>query len=427
MNILLTGASGFIGHRLYIRLREQGHDVCAAVHNPVAFKNRFPDAKAIRVDYARDQHVSAWLPRLQGVDLVINAVGIISETPTQSFEDLHQNTPCALFAACSQAGVTKVVQISALGADPSAQSEYHRTKAATDLYLSGMELDWLILRPSIVYGPGAKSTAFFQALAALPFTPLLERGEQLIQPIHVNDLVRAVLLFTEQKAPTQAVVDLVGPDAISFRDYLQCWRRWLGLGSLRSVDVPLNLALCAAKLSGKINAGFITEQNLSMLAQGNTASVAGLRKQFDFTPQHLQKHLLQNPAQDADYCQATLYFMPHILLAAIALLWITTGLCSLGLYPTDASMAILAQAGIYGAAATVLLYAGGLLDLFLGLAMLRKQWLKPALYGQLVVTVVYTLIISYLLPNLWLHPFGPVTKNLPVMASTICLLVMTRR
>ncbi|WP_299197201.1 SDR family oxidoreductase [uncultured Amphritea sp.] len=427
MNILLTGASGFIGQHLYIRLRQEGHRVVAAIREAEQFKMVFADAETIAVDYSRDHSANAWLPRLSGIDIVINAVGIIQQTAFQRFSDLHQKAPSALFDACELAGVRRVMQISALGAEAGATSQYHQSKFAADQHLAAKALDWAILRPSIVYGPGAKSTGFFRALAALPVTPLVNAGEQLIQPVHIDDLVTAVIVCIEEELAVKAEIDLVGPEPLSFKAYLQCQRQWLGLGDLRPLSIPYRLARPLVKMGGLLKIGPVNSESLDMLIQGNTAPVAPLVEHLGFIPRSVENELKRTPSQVADRWYAGLYFMPGVLRGCIALLWIMTGLCSLLLYPEVKSLDILSQAGIEGVPATLSLYMGGAIDLLLGLAMFSNRWMKPALIGQLLLTVTYTLIISCLLPELWLHPFGPVTKNLPLITATLCLLVIWRK
>ena len=117
MNILLTGASGFIGSHLLRRLHAAGHRITACVRQPQAAARRFAGADDIACDFSRDTPEAAWLPRLEGIDVVINAVGIIRETRRQTFTALHSATPEALFRAAARCGVKKVIQISALGAD----------------------------------------------------------------------------------------------------------------------------------------------------------------------------------------------------------------------------------------------------------------------------------------------------------------------
>ena len=149
MHILITGANGFIGGHLLMALRQMGHEVTGCVRNPQAAKIRWPDAGFIQADFSRDRAVADWLPRLRNVDLVINAVGIIREHGSQRFDRLHRDAPIALFRACAETGVRRVIQISALGADESAFSQYHLSKKAADDLLAGLDLEWTILMPSI--------------------------------------------------------------------------------------------------------------------------------------------------------------------------------------------------------------------------------------------------------------------------------------
>ncbi|TCK09233.1 NAD(P)H-binding protein [Marinobacterium mangrovicola] len=427
MNILLCGSNGFIGKNLYQYLTANGHHVRAAVRNAENFQRYYPEADTVQVDFRRDHDIGSWLPRLEDIDLVINAVGIIRETGTQRFEDIHQNAPCSLFDACVEARVRRVIQISALGADRHAESNYHLSKRAADRHLSKCDLDWTILRPSIVYGPGAKSTELFKALAALPLTPLVGHGEQLIQPIYIKDVAKAISLCLEADTTVHKHIDLVGPQSISFAALLSLHRNWLGLGALRPLPIKYPVALKLGKLAGKLGNAPVTEETVAMLARGNTSDVSAFVQAFKFTPRSPSDELGQHPAQTADRWYSSLFFMPWLLRWCIALVWVVTGVCSLGIYPESESLKILEQAGITGALATLLLYGGGLVDLAIGLMMLFDRWIKSVLVIQLSIMMIYTLIITGLLPELWLHPFGPVTKNLPMAAATLCLLAMTRK
>ncbi|MGD8939148.1 MAG: SDR family NAD(P)-dependent oxidoreductase, partial [Gammaproteobacteria bacterium] len=177
MNILITGASGFIGQHLLKACLDHGHQVTACVRDTAQVQHYYPQAQVIQCDFAKDNDISVWLPRLTNIDVVINAVGIIQQRGTNTFDALHTHTPCALFKASEISHVSKVIQISALGADDTAFSQYHLSKKAADDFLSSLDLDWTILMPSLVYGPGAKSLRLFKAMAALPVTPLVCKGE----------------------------------------------------------------------------------------------------------------------------------------------------------------------------------------------------------------------------------------------------------
>ncbi len=164
MKILLTGATGFIGSHLKAALEELKHAVTAC-------------SRGTGVDYTRMRTPEAWKELVEGVEVVINAVGIIAESKKQSFEVLHKRAPIALFQACEQAKVERIIQISALGVDGNAFTPYQLSKKAADDALRALNIPSVILRPSLVYGKGGASMAMFQHLASLPIIPLVGDGQ----------------------------------------------------------------------------------------------------------------------------------------------------------------------------------------------------------------------------------------------------------
>jgi uncharacterized protein YbjT (DUF2867 family) len=110
MKILVCGGHGFIGAAVVQKLRRAGHTVYRGVR-------RVQGEQDIRFDYSDSSDSLHWRKRVEGFDAVINAVGILVERRGQSFDAIHRRAPCALFEACLQAGVGRVIQVSALGAD----------------------------------------------------------------------------------------------------------------------------------------------------------------------------------------------------------------------------------------------------------------------------------------------------------------------
>ena len=98
----------------------------------------------------------------------------------------------------------------------------------------------------------------------------------------------------------------------------------------------------------------------------------------------------------------------------LAVVWLVSGALSLGIYPQRASLELLAELGLHGTPALLALYGGALLDLLLGILTLLRP--APLLWRtQAAVILCYTAIITLWLPHYWLHPFGPVLKNLPIL------------
>ena len=427
MNVLITGASGFIGSHITHALIKDGHTVTVCVRNSKLAQQHWPSVHAITTDFSKDHQVSGWLPRLDGIDVVINAVGIIRETGSQTFEALHTAAPCALFKACEKAGVKRVIQISALGADETAFSQYHLSKRAADECLMELHLNWSILMPSIVYGPGAKSMAFFRALASLPLTPIIDKGDQPVQPIHIDDLIQAVLQIIQPETSGQHRIELVGPKAIKIKEIYSKLRHWLGSGSARFISLPYQLTLIAGRLGGFFGNTPMTTESVQMLRKGNTADVTPFIKQFGFEPISFEQALINTPAQQADRWHAGLYFLKPLLRFSIAFIWIFTGIVSAFVFPIEQSYTMLAKAGITGIWAPIMLYGAAATDLALGLATLMAYRLPIVVSIQVSVIILYSIIITFSQPEQWIHPFGPVSKNIPFIVATLTMLVLEKK
>lgn len=422
MVVLLTGASGFIGRHLADALAAARHRViCAVRHMPAHGDPRFDYVQA---DFTRDFHADDWLPRLKGVDVVINAVGIIREHGAQTFPAIHERAPCALFAACSQAGIGLVIQVSALGADSQAQSRYHLSKRHADDFLRGLPLRSVIVQPSLVFGTGGRSARLFAMLASLPLTPLPGNGGQQVQPVHVDDVVAAVLASLHEPLHRRSELTLVGPEPVSLRGFLALLRAAVGLPKARFLPVPMPLVRTAARAGSILPGMLLDEETLGMLERGNTASAQEIAALLGRPPRAIPAFVQDAPATRL---RAQLDWLLPLLRFVIALVWIITGIVSLGLYPVVDSYALLARVHIEGALAPVMLYGAALLDLGFGAASLvlrRRYWLWIA---QVAVILFYTVVISVFLPEFWLHPYGPLLKNLPMLAAIWLLFEVEER
>ena len=261
MNILLTGASGFIGKHILDALHAAGHQVTL-----VGRRQGF--------DFNRMLTVADWLPHVQGMDVVINSVGIIAETPAQSFAVVHEQAPVALFAACAAAKVRRVIQISALGVDEEGFTAYQRSKKVADDALRRLGLDWFVLRPSLVYGAGGKSAALFARLAALPVIPVVGDGKQMIQPVHISDVVATVMQCLHA-APARRTLDVVAAYPLTLVEWLQQIRQAQGKRVAAVFPVPLPLVMAGAAV-GRFVVPMLHPDNLRMLQAGNTAAVQPL-------------------------------------------------------------------------------------------------------------------------------------------------------
>jgi len=414
MKILLLGASGFIGKHIHQKLLDNGYDVTAGVRSPIPYPH-------LLCDFAKDSDINIWQKRLQGFNLIINAVGIISESTNNSFQALHSDTPKALFQAAKDVGVQKFIHISALGAEEGAQSPYHKSKKAADDFLKSLDMDYAILKPSIVYGEEGKSTALFKALANLPFLPIIDDGSQKLQPIHIDDLAQSVIqaIKSDQK---KIELNLVGDQAISYKELLEKFRVWLGKKPTLAIKIPESLAIFGKVLDEPT----ISKDNLMMLRQGNSADVTPLRNFLGTMPKSMDTTIFATKANKSQKLLTDLYFIRPLLRIIIAFVWIWSGVVSAFLYPQEGALRLLADVGIEGALALPTLYFASFLDIAIGFLILFGFRVVELLWFSIVVIVGYTLILSVLAPHHWLHPFGCVLKNLPLLVAVYITIILER-
>ena len=402
MKILVIGATGFIGKAIYNFLKRENDEVVTSSRQ--------------LIDFSSLQNDKELVSKLKGFDVVVNAVGIIAETRTQSFEQMHTIAPMILFDACKEAGVQKVIHISALGTQEGTTA-YHVSKNRADEYLRALGLDYAILHPSIVYGDDGKSTALFQALATLPLTPIIGDGQQVLQPIALEDVLVTVKRAIDSKEKN-IELDLVGAKSMTYEELLQGFRLWLGLKPTRSVSIPT----FGTDMVGKIlDEPTVSTENIKMLNEGNTASVEPLKKFLSYTPASMEERLFSVKAHNAQKLYASLYFMRPLLRWVIGFVWIWSGVVSAFLYPQPLALELLHEIGVPVGLDVPLLYFAALLDIVIGVLTIVGYRLQTMLSLQLLVIGVYTLLLSILAPYHWLHPFGPVLKNLPLMVSIYIL------
>lgn len=419
MVILITGATGFIGRRLVTALRASGHTVIAASRRG----GRSPDS--VTADFVRDLDSNSWLPKLAGVDVVINAVGILREQGDQSFERIHTRGPQALFAACVAAGVKKVIQISALGADTGATG-YFTSKHAADEYLAQLPVSWTIVQPSLVFGAGGTSASLFSLLASLPVVPLPGGGLQRVQPIHIDDTVAAIEEIVATSAMNGRRVALVGPEPISLKEFLRRLRNRMRLPPTRCITIPAALMRVAASIAEYLPGSLLDRDTLAMLNAGNIAPATDTKQLLHGSPR-APEELIGEDERATTLREAQLAWLLPMLRVSIALVWIWTGIVSLGLYPPRASYELLGRVGIGATLAPLMLYGAAILDLLIGLAILvmrHRRWLWLL---QLAVILGYTVIISFKLPEFWLHPYGPLSKNVVMLAAIYLLYTLEPR
>lgn len=426
MKVLVIGATGFIGRQLVASLRADHLDIICAVRNKQKAKTLLWDLPLIECDFNQDTHVEDWTPRLNKVDCVINCVGVFRQPSSGSMDSIHRSAPIALFKACEMMGVKKIIHISAVNVQEDAKSHYAKTKNAADQYLKTLSIDWVILKPALVYGPGSYGgSSLFRGLSALPgFIPIVGDGQQSMQPIHVDDLAKAVLFFLQKTQKTQAVLYAVGPGEYSLQDLLIYFRKWLGLGRALLFHIPLWLVFSLTFIIEKFSSGPMTTSAIKMLSTSQRVDPNPFIQQLDFSPRTFVEGLQTMPSHTQDRWHARLCFLSPLLRLGIAVTWFLSGFIPIVFIPLETSMSLFSEVGISGTFASFAFWGSVFFDMLLGIATLLNRRIVLVGAIQLAVIFFYTMFISIYLPHYWLDPFGSIVKNIPLFFATLIMMVM---
>jgi NADH dehydrogenase len=237
LSIAVLGGTGFLGTRLVARLIKQGHQVTVLSRDRELHKHLLvlPGLTLENCDVYQEAQLSE---RFRGQDVVVNLVGILNERGFggSGFRRAHVELTRTVLQAVRSAGVTRLLQVSSLGAATDAPSYYLRSKGEAEKLIHDQHssLDWTILKPSVMFGPGDSFlNRFAGLLAAIPFVFPLARPNARVQPVLVDDVVEALLACLHGGACSKRTYELGGPKIYTLREVIELVakltgrRRWV--------------------------------------------------------------------------------------------------------------------------------------------------------------------------------------------------------
>lgn len=428
--MLLLGATGLIGAAIAARLSAEGHEVVGVTRALDEAARRVPAARWIELDIANAIRPEDWAPHLAGIDAVVNCAGVLQDGARDSTAAVHRDAPAALWRACEAAGVKRIVQMSAMGAETGGATEFLRTKQQGDRALEASGLDWVILRPSVVLGRQAYGgSALFRALATWPWLPRFPDAGRL-DVVQLDDIAATVALMLRPGAARQAALELAGPERLSVEQVIGAYRRWLGWPPAREIALPgwlLGLGWTAGDLISRL--GWRPPMRTTAareLARGATGDNRAWIEATGIDPQSLGAALAAEPAGAQERWFARLYLLKPLAIGIFALFWLATGVITLGPGREEAMRLIGATAAAPWSAPLVV--GGALFDIALGVLMLFRRTIKPALIVAFASTIGYLLAGTLLMPALWADPLGRLVKILPILAlNLLCLAILDER
>lgn len=412
MRVLLVGASGFIGRQLLRALQAEGHQIIATSRSGAGVE--LPGVRWLPLDLAELGEGSSRFSWPQGTELLINASGVLS-TDSRQLTAVQDRGARALFDLAAPHGC-RVIQLSALGAGEQPDIPFLASKDAADHHLLSLKLPAVVLRPSLVLGQGGASSGWLTQMSPWPLIPLLDTRAR-AQPLHVDDLVGAVIGLLRHWPAEPCIIPLVGPEVMTLPQLIDRLRAAQGWRPAHYVRLPGPLVTVGVGLGDRLGWQALNSQTRLLARRDNLASTAPMREFCRYEAAPLESRLRDWPRREQS---VTLALRP-VMLAVMIVIWLGTALVCLG--PGYGwGLRIMAELGVHGWLADCAIISGALADAALGLGLLLSRWRRCALRAQLALMLGYMAIISVLLPHYWFDPFAAVGKNLVLLVATLWLL-----
>lgn len=281
MKIFISGATGFVGKHLVRELLLRGHALRLLAHS-------FRGASADNVELVTGDVTLAESCKngAAGCDAVINLVGIIREFPRQgiTFERLHVEATRNMLAAAGQNGISRYMQMSALGSRPAAVSGYHRSKYAAEELVAASGLDYTIFRPSLIFGP---EDAFVNMIAGfirnISVVPVIGDGKYRLQPIAADDVARCFALAVEKPETIGKSYNICGPDRFNYLEIVDAVAKALGRYFVLKIKNPLLVMQMITPILERFPFYPVTSDQITMLLEESICD-GSWQETFGFKP-----------------------------------------------------------------------------------------------------------------------------------------------
>lgn len=290
--IFVTGATGFVGHAVVRALLAHGFLVrCLVRPGSEAALKGFESIDRVPGDVLEPDKLAA---SVEGCGAVIHLVGIIREHRARgiTFDRLHTQATANMLAVAHEAGVKRYVQMSAAGTRPGATSRYHQTKWQAEEVVRASSLDWTIIRPSLIYGPGDEFVSVLaRMMRRLPVMPVLGDGQYRVQPVAVEHVAEGFARALQLTTSVAQTYEIGGPEACRFVDLLDQIGLALGMRKVRKVHAPLGVVKAMTRAFGWLPFFPVTKDQLIMLEEGNITDPSRFYADFEITPEPLARGL----------------------------------------------------------------------------------------------------------------------------------------
>jgi len=291
--VLVAGATGLVGSNIVRELVRQGYKVRGLVHSQRS-ADRLTSMQALTVK-GDITDFDSLKPAFENVRFVFSCVGIIAETKTASFEEIHVRGVENLLELSKIAKIEHFVHISSLGTRENAAGRYHQTKYKAEQAIKVSGLKYTIFRPSLIFGPeDVFVNRFARLLKYNPIFPLIGSDKSEFQPVWVKDLVKCVVDSLKLDSASNQIFEIGGPSQMTLRQILEIIRKQNGYSRRFYPVIPMGLVSALVKLAEKVTRRLpITSEQLTMLQEDNTCDNSRIEAVFKIKLTSLEEGIRQ--------------------------------------------------------------------------------------------------------------------------------------
>jgi len=293
--ILITGATGYIGRHLALRLADQSERPRCLVRDTRRAASILPADKVelVQGDTIQPASLDA---AMQGIDTIVHAAFITAdhkESAGNHYQETNVQGTANVIKAAKNAGVQRIIEISGLGTKPDKPGSYMQGRYLAEQMLKESGLHWTIIQPSVLFGKGAP---FIKGLAGLiqsaPVVPLIGGGKTMFQPIYIEDVVSVIIKALEDPARTNDhTYTIGGPAYYSFTQVIDELLRVMHKTRIKAPTPTPLVGVGAAIMEAILPKPPLTKAALTLFSFNNTTDLNSIERDFGFTPVSFTSYL----------------------------------------------------------------------------------------------------------------------------------------